>query len=552
MTTKAKSSTASPTKVGPATDCARGSAAKPTFTRPSSVQPNYVASKSAKTNSGVLHQPRTLNAPPVDKARDRSETGGGRGASRKLTGNLVEMSRVAAQAATPVTGVRSRDAEIAVRKASIVTQRRVFVLGKSKHSLMPCHPARARALLKAGQAVIHRKYPTVIRLKTRTTGATQPVAFKLDPGAKTTGIALVRIHHLNPKIQSVLFTCELTHRGFAIRDSITQRASFRGSRRGRKTRYRAPRFLNRGGDKTGWLPPSLRHRLETILSWVARYRRWLPVTHIIVESVCFDMQLMQNPEISGVEYQQGELADVELREYLLEKWGRKCAYCDKDHVPLNLDHVVPKSRGGPRRASNFTLSCVPCNQAEGNQSIEAFLAKDPQRLAKILRHAKAPLAAAAAVNATRNAVVRALAATGLPVETGTGGRTKWNRTRFSLPKSHALDAACVGQVDGLFGADMAPLSIRCMGRGPHQRTRLTADGFPRGYLTRQKDHFGFRTGDIVRAIVPSGKRKGTHSGRVAVRATGNFNVQTKTGVVQGIAHRHCEIAQCADDYAYAG
>ena len=31
---------------------------------------------------------------------------------------------------------------------------------------------------------------------------------------------------------------------------------------------------------------------------------------------------MENAEISGVEYQQGELQGYEVREYLLEKWGR--------------------------------------------------------------------------------------------------------------------------------------------------------------------------------------------------------------------------------------
>ena len=435
------------------------------------------------------------------------------------------------------------------RKADIVRQRRVFVLCKSKQPLMPCHPARARALLRKGKAVVHRLYPFVIRLQTRTTGATQPVAIKLDPGAKTTGAAIVRRHHLNPKIQSVLFTCEITHRGFLIRDSLTQRASFRGARRGRKTRYRAPRFDNRTKPE-GWLPPSLRHRVETMQSWVARCRRWLPVTHLAVESVRFDTQLMQNPDIMGVEYQRGSLAGTEVREYVLERGGHRCAYCDKGNIPLNLDHLVPQARGGSNRVGNLAPSCIKCNEAKGALDVRNFV-KDPLRLKAILAQTKKSLAGAAAVNATRNALVRALEATGVPVETGNGGRTKWNRTRFELPKTHALDAACVGQVEQLSGALMAPLAIRCMGRGSHQRTSLTAAGVPRGYLTRQKDHFGFRTGDIVRASVPSGKRKGHHFGRVAVRASGNFNIQTKSGVIQGISYRHCAIVQRADGYAYA-
>ena len=66
-----------------------------------------------------------------------------------------------------------------------------------------------------------------------------------------------------------------------------------------------------------------------------------------------------------------------------------------------------------------------------------------------------------------------------------------------------------------------------------------------------KSSHGFRTGDIVRAVVPSGKKRGTHTGRVAVRATGNFAVFTSGGRVDGISHRHCRVVQRADGYDYA-
>jgi hypothetical protein len=525
-----------------------GSVAKPTVTRPSSVQPDYVASKS--TNPGMLHQSRALKASAADTARDRSETGGGRRATGKLTGNIVEVSGVAQ--ATPVTPFAHGDAgEITGRKASVSQgQNRVFVLGKGQSPLMPCHPARARELLRKGQAVIHRRYPFIIRLKTRTTGTTQPVVVKQDPGASTTGFAVVRLHHLNPKLQSLLFLCELTHRGFIIRDSLTQRKGFRRGRRSRNLRYRAPRFLNRGGDKLGWLPPSLRHRVETCLSWVRRFQRWVPITSLEMELVRFDLQLMANPDITGAEYQQGTLAGYEVREYVFEKWGRHCAYCDKEHGPLNLDHVISKARGGSNRVSNLVPSCIPCNEQKDQQDVRIFLAKDPVRLARIQAGATKPMAAAAAVNATRFALLEALRATGLPVTTGTGGRTKWNRSRFSLPKTHALDAACVGEVDSLTGAGITPLSIRCMGRGSRKRTRFTAYGFPRGKLSPAKAHFGFRTGDMVRAKVPDGKYAGIHTGRVAVRKSGSFNIQTAAGTVQGIAHRHCRKLQAADGYNY--
>lgn len=157
---------------------------------------------------------------------------------------------------------------------------------------------------------------------------------------------------------------------------------------------------------------------------------------------------------------------------------------------------------------------------------------------------------AAAVNATRWALWRSLSDTGLPVECGSGGKTKWNRERLSFPKGHALDAACVGNVIAVVGRKRPTLAIKATGRGAYCRTRVDYYGFPRGYLTRQKRVFGFAAGDQVIAKVPKGKKAGKHIGRVAVRATGSFDIQTKTGLVQGIGYRHCRILQRGDGYAY--
>ena len=513
---------------------------KPTFTRPSGgATRRYVASKPNETHSGTLHQSRTLEEPAVDKPQDRHETGGFRASSRKpqLAGNIVEVSEPTRVPSPPEQSGES----------GAVT--RPFVLGKGKRPLMPAHPARVRQLLRDGKAAVNRRLPFVIRLKTRKDGDTQPVAVKLDPGANTTGIALVRLVPSNPQIQIALFLAELTHRGSKIRDSLTQRAAFRGARRARKTRYRAPRFDNRS-KPTGWLPPSLRHRLQTTMSWVARFRRWAPVTKLVTELVRFDTQLMENPEISGTEYQRGTLHDYETWAYLLEKWGRRCVYCDAENVSLEREHIFCKAAGGSNRVSNLTVACHRCNQAKGQQDVRDFV-KNPERLQRILAHAKTSLAATAAVNATRFALLAALRETGLPVETGTGGQTKWNRTRLGLPKAHALDALCVGSVESVRNTDAPTIAIRCYGRGSRKRTRLTKDGFPRGYLASAKDHFGFRTGDIVAASVPAGKKSGYHIGRIAVRKSGSFNIQTLHGTVQGISHKHCRKLQPADGFAYS-
>lgn len=412
---------------------------------------------------------------------------------------------------------------------------------------MPCSEKRARLLIERGRAVVVRRYPFTIRLNDRVGGDTQPLRLKLDPGSRVSGLALAREGEAGT--QAVLWLAELRHRGGQIRDALTQRRAFRRRRRGANLRYRAPRFDNRTRP-AGWLAPSLQHRVDTTIAWVDRLRRLAPVHAISQEQVRFDTHLLHNPEVSGVAYQQGELAGYEVREYLLEKWGRRCAYCDAGDVPLEVEHIVARSRGGSDRVGNLALACTDCNQAKGAQPLSVFLADKPDRLVRIEAVAKNPLHDAAAVNSTRWALYRALCSTGLPVETGTGGRTKWNRVRLDIPKTHALDAACVGTVESVQGWRMPVLSIDATGRGSYKRTRLNRFGFPRGYLMQHKAVKGFRTGDIVRAEVPKGKKAGMYTGRVAVRASGSFNVRTARRLVQGVSHRHCTLIQRADGYAY--
>lgn len=235
----------------------------------------------------------------------------------------------------------------------------VFVLDRSGKPLMPCSEKRARKLLAAGRARVHRVMPFVIRIVDRRVqdSALQPLRIKIDPGSKTTGLALVReadsIDAASGKVRREVFVLnlfELVHRGRQISEALTGRRAFRRRRRSANLRYRAPRFLNRkkgqreligerskpnelAGERSNkWLAPSLRHRIETTLSWVRRLQRWAPVTALSQELVRFDMQKMENAEIAGVGYQQGTLAGYELREYLLEKFSRTCCYCDAKEV----------------------------------------------------------------------------------------------------------------------------------------------------------------------------------------------------------------------------
>ncbi|EFH86701.1 RNA-guided endonuclease IscB [Ktedonobacter racemifer] len=414
----------------------------------------------------------------------------------------------------------------------------VFVIDTNYKPLNPVHPARARLLLTQGKAAVFRRYPFTIVLKRSVEQPeVQPLRLKLDPGSKTTGIALV-----NDANGKIVFAAELEHRGHAVKDSLESRRASRRGRRQRKTRYRKPRFNNRRRKK-GWLPPSLESRIANIETWVARLCRFAPIRALSQELVKFDLQLMENPDLAGIEYQQGTLQGYEVREYLLDKWERTCAYCGAQKVPLQVEHIYSRAKHGTKRISNLTLACEPCNLAKGTQDITVFLATKPEVLKRLLAQVKKPLKDASAVNSTRFALLERLKAFGLPVECGSGGLTKYNRTTRGLPKTHWLDAACVGKSTPvvLSQKGVIPLRIKATGHGRRQMCVPDKYGFPKQHKKRKKTFLGYQTGDMVKARTP----KGVFEGRIALRHRPSFRLEKVD-----IHPKYMRCVQRADGYEY--
>ncbi len=424
---------------------------------------------------------------------------------------------------------------------------KVFVLDTYCKPLGPVHPGWARLLLTQGKAAVYRRFPFTIILKVVVEEPQlEPLRIKLDPGSQTTGLAVV-----NDTNGDVVFAANLGHRGKKIKKRIDVRRAVRHSRRARHTRYRKPRFKNRRRFG-GWLPPSLESRVVNVLTWVNRLRRYCPITAVSMELVKFDTQRMDNSGISGIEYQQGTLQGYEIREYLLEKWNRQCSYCGKRGVPLQVEHIRPRADGGTDRISTLCLACEKCNLAKGTKDIKDFLRKKPEVLKCILAQAKAPLRDTGTCNATRWVLYERLKAIGLPIECGSGGLTKFNRTVRELPKDHWVDALCVGrstpfslQVQGVI-----PLFITATGYGNRQMCGTDESGFVTRHRQRKKVHYGFQTGDLARAVVPQGTHKGMHVGRVTTRANGSFDLKTASGRKEGIPARYCRPIHRNDGYNY--
>ena len=157
----------------------------------------------------------------------------------------------------------------------------VFVLDRRGRPLMPCSEKRARKLLEARRARVARLHPFTIRIIDRRVEdcVLQPMRLSLDPGSKTTGLALSRVEtpidgqagEISEPAMHISFLMELTHRGAQIKKALQGRSALRRGRRSRNLRYRAPRFDNRTRSE-GWLAPSLEHRVLTTETWVRRLR----------------------------------------------------------------------------------------------------------------------------------------------------------------------------------------------------------------------------------------------------------------------------------------
>lgn len=517
-----------------------------------------------QTHQAVLPQQPALEFVGADTPGGRDETAHGPPGKDRDTGrehgrgetgerSTVTRQRHAKSAATAAKAAEngSGDAPTPDRDyAAGAGAARVFVLSSDGKPLMPCHPARARELLARGRAVVARRVPFVIRMKdrTRAESGVHGLQLRIDPGSEGTGLVLtdekteVGERGAVVTVRRGLFATELRHRGDQIRTCMQQRAGYRRRRRSANNRYRAPRSRNRT-HPAGWLSPSVRHRVDTTFSLAARLSRYAPVTEIHVERVAFSMR------------QEEHQARGTVRTRLQAKWNSTCAYCGATGVRLNVEHVRPRSRGGSSRISNLVLACVPCNRAKGSESVEDFLAHRPEQLATVLGQIESPLDDAAAMNALSPRLSEALNALGKPVHCWSGRLTKTNRDFCGMRKTHTLDALSVGRLDRESGDRIVRFSGRVLvakatGRGSYARTTPDRYGFPRLRRSRTKQHFGFVTGDLVRATLPTGTWAGTWTGRVSVRARGQHSVTVPVGRIN-VSHKHLSLLQRGDGYQYS-
>ena len=338
------------------------------------------------------------------------------------------------------------------------TQPRVSVLSQDGHPLVPCRPKRARILLREGRATrtwIRGNFAIRMTDRNREESNVPGLTLGITPGSKTTGFTVTRDQDElrdQDKLQNrrVVHPMELELVGHRISMKLSRRAAFRRTRRSR-LRYRKPRFDNRSKPK-GWLPPSIQHNLDRISSWTRTITQLYPITRVRISTAKFDIQLMENPNIWGEEYQHGTLYGWQLRAYVFHQNGHRCFYCGAQNNGLTLDHIIPTSKGGSSRVANLTAACPKCNQLKDNRPPEEFLAESPDKLDQLLgqnpgRSYQNP----GWMNTLMPSILEDLARLEVPVEQTNAALTAWNRRQMDLPKTHCHDATILGNCKSLSG-----------------------------------------------------------------------------------------------------
>ena len=419
------------------------------------------------------------------------------------------------------------------------------VLTPNRRPLAPCHPSRARGLVRQEKANFrHRSGIRIIILnKTQVPKLknSSKLQLRIDPGAKTTGIAITRDQPGGTR--DALMTLEITHQGRAVSRRLIKRHQLRRNRRYRKTRYRQPRFNNRTRTP-GWLPPSIRSRLQNTLTWVRRLSKVLPVESVHVETSIFDPQLLRHPGIKGTEYQQGPLYQTNLRSAVLQRDGNKCVYCGRSgkRRRLELDHAIPKSQGGPDRYDNLVAACRTCNQKRENLPLEQWLKRRPKKLATVNAKLGMDLASATHMNIILPNLLKALRHDGWNVTEHAAATTAAGRLVCGIEKSHHGDAAVTGCPTGLNRMPTNPITITATGRGNRQRIMPDKDGTPRGRGYRE--YCKLPREIRKQTPTPSHKKRAKRVGSVATGDYVKFNhKETKVHGYGTISHEQVALTK---------
>lgn len=304
----------------------------------------------------------------------------------------------------------------------------VYVQDIDGKPMMPTtRHGKVRRLLKDNKAVVVNTCPFTIKLMYKTSDYKQEIVLGVDAGTKHVGLSATTK-------SKELYSGEVILRNDVVELLSTRRESRRARRN--RLRYRKPRFENRVKSKHhGWVAPSVRHRIDAHIRVIDNVCSILPISRIIIEVAQFDTQKINNPNISGNEYQKGDqLGFWNVREYVLARDGHKCQHCkgkSKDHI-LNVHHIESRKTGG-NSPSNLITLCETCHKEYHKGNIDLKVKRG-----KSLRDA-------AVMGIMKWKLYDELKSKYDNVSMTFGYITKYNRIKYGIEKSHTSDAFVISR-----------------------------------------------------------------------------------------------------------
>lgn len=304
----------------------------------------------------------------------------------------------------------------------------VYVQDIDGKPMMPTtRHGKVRRLLKDNKAVVVNTCPFTIKLTYKTSDYKQEIVLGVDAGTKHVGLSATTK-------SKELYSGEVILRNDVVELLSTRRESRRARRN--RLRYRKPRFENRVKSKHhGWVAPSVRHRIDAHIRVIDNVCSILPISRIIIEVAQFDTQKINNPNISGNEYQKGDqLGFWNVRGYVLARDGHKCQHCkgkSKDHI-LNVHHIESRKTGGDSPSNLITL-CETCHKEYHKGNIDLKVKRG-----KSLRDA-------AVMGIMKWKLYDGLKSKYDNVSMTFGYITKYNRIKYGIEKSHTSDAFVISR-----------------------------------------------------------------------------------------------------------
>ncbi len=383
----------------------------------------------------------------------------------------------------------------------------VYVLSITGKPLMPTNRCgKVKWLLRTKKAKIVQHKPFTIQLTYESTEFTQPLTLGIDVGSNNIGLSVVR------SSGTPVLLAELETRTKQVTDLMSTRLLHRRARRRHRREKRKRRAIKSGTVFTKkeyliigcekvitcklikpgkikfqnrkrtdkWFTPTCNHLLQTHINFIKKISVILPITKVVVEYANFDTHKLLNPDVKGVQYQDGRMkGNTNAQEYVLCRDKHTCKMCKKTTEKLHVHHVIWRTNGGSDLPENLLTLCEKCHlKVHKNEKFNT-------KIVELFKGVKKQFIHSTILNSIMPKFYSWLEVSFKEVSKVYGYETKNKRREFNLPKDHWMDAYLVS-IGNLKPAEISidPFQFKQFRR--HNRANIKRQEDRKYYIGKKK------------------------------------------------------------------